>query len=231
METKFMGIMMIDRFRKSGDGVTGEQFRSGLWPTLLLPLLLIFLNFSTQVQTADDNSKTSVTIFPVYEKHFVSSEHPAGTEDTLGDQLGRDFIIMGFNQKGLPVAYENEGTRNEDWFSWREKVLAPIDGKVSGIRINETTNEPGQPGEPPASNIVFEREDGVKVLYAHVREIEVEEGDFVEAGDVVGRVGNNGVSFMPHIHVGAWKDEQPLQIQVDLEKMGEIMDPQYMSDQ
>lgn len=54
------------------------------------------------------------------------------------------------------------------------------------------------------------------MVYAHVREIKVEEGQQVKAGEVVARVGNNGNSRSPHVHVGAWQDETPLQIQVDL---------------
>jgi murein DD-endopeptidase MepM/ murein hydrolase activator NlpD len=64
--------------------------------------------------------------------------------------------------------------------------------------------------------IFFQNNNGVTVIYAHAREIEIEEGQQVKAGEVVGKVGNNGNSRLPHIHVGAWKDETPLQIQVDL---------------
>ena len=75
--------------------------------------------------------------------------------------------------------------------------------------------------------IIFEdEEDSITVGYAHVREIEVEEGDTVGRGDVVGKVGNNGTSRAPHVHIGAWAGEpdllgaeseaEPLQVQVDL---------------
>jgi len=74
------------------------------------------------------------------------------------------------------------------------------------------------------------------VLYGHVREIEVEEGETVRPGEVVAKVGNNGNSRNPHIHIGAWEDDAsklgakegtPLQIQVDLyveERLGEELD-------
>ena len=53
--------------------------------------------------------------------------------------------------------------------------------------------------------------------------MKVKVGDTVKAGDIVAKVGNNGTSFMPHIHIGAWKDKEPLQISFDLKKMGKIM--------
>ena len=53
-------------------------------------------------------------------------------------------------------------------------------------------------------------------------------GDTVRAGQEVARIGNNGSSFHPHVHVGAFlgdlmsDDAVPLQIQMDLEAMGRV---------
>ena len=92
----------------------------------------------------------------------------------------------------------------------------------------DSTNEPGSVNRDEKTGlIVFEdEEDGITVGYAHVREIEVEEGDTAGRGDVVGKVGNNGTSRAPHVHIGAWAGEpdllgaetgaEPLQVQVDL---------------
>ena len=60
----------------------------------------------------------------------------------------------------------------------------------------------------------------MKVVYAHVRDVVVSIGDPVKAGDVVAKVGNNGYSRHPHIHIGAWKGDTPLQIRFDLNVMG-----------
>lgn len=74
--------------------------------------------------------------------------------------------------------------------------------------------------ESRASSITFLRNDGVRVLYAHIKDISVVEGDAIKAGDVVAQVGNNGYARHPHIHVGAWKGNVPLQIRFDLREMG-----------
>ncbi|OME92288.1 M23 family metallopeptidase [Paenibacillus lautus] len=74
-----------------------------------------------------------------------------------------------------------------------------------------------------ASSITFLRPDGVRVYYAHVMDIIVCEGDKVKAGDVIARVGNNGYARHPHIHIGAWNDEGPLQIRFDLKAMGDYL--------
>jgi murein DD-endopeptidase MepM/ murein hydrolase activator NlpD len=54
------------------------------------------------------------------------------------------------------------------------------------------------------------------VLVAHVTDVTVRVGDLVDAGAPVAKMGNNGFGRNPHIHVGAWRDETPLQIRFDL---------------
>ena len=60
---------------------------------------------------------------------------------------------------------------------------------------------------------------------AHVRSILVGEGDTVTAGQVVARVGNNGNADVPHVHVGAWRGDQPLQVRWDLRAMAGLRRP------
>jgi len=45
---------------------------------------------------------------------------------------------------------------------------------------------------------------GVYTLYAHQSEFLVQEGDRVDAGDIVGRVGSTGRSSGPHLHWEVW---------------------------
>lgn len=195
-----------------------NQYLSAHW--IILTTLLV----AGFYQPGSDYEIESIVIHPPFENLFFTSEHPAGAEDQLGDRLGRDFSVMSFSgeERPLPEAYRGDGMSNEDWFGWREPVLAPVGGVVEEIYINETTNRPGEIGEPPASSITIGTEDGTRVLIAHVREVQVEEGDRVNRGEFIARVGNNGISFSPHIHIGAWKDDTPLQIQVDLKRLGEI---------
>lgn len=68
----------------------------------------------------------------------------------------------------------------------------------------------------------YGRADGVRVLYAHVRDVVVRVGDRVRAGQRVARVGNNGPAWFPHTHVGAWRGTTPLQVRFDLRAMGSM---------
>jgi hypothetical protein len=147
-------------------------------------------------------------------------EHVYARKYILGDQLGRDFILMRIGPDGIMRPFEkgSEGARNEDWHTWRNPALAPFDATVTEVQRPDSTNQPGSlNADAQHGEIHFrDEEDGVTVSYVHLREIAVEEGQQVAAGAVVARVGNNGSSIAPHVHVGAWRNETPLQIQVDL---------------
>jgi len=168
----------------------------------------------------------SVQISPVYRQPFVCSEHAEGEMDYVGDALGTDCMVMGgFDPRSdgaFGKLYRGDGKTNEDWYGWHAEVLAPFDGKVKAVLANEVVNQPGRFGRPPASMLLFERADGVVVVYAHVTAVKVGPGDLVSAGQVVASVGNNGMSRSPHVHVGAYRGDLPMQIRWDLRAMGRL---------
>ena len=185
---------------------------------------------------ADGRTIEAVTVHPPVAARFQCSEHALGAEDHVPDALAADCVVVrrsGGPDGNLLSLYRGDGTRNEDWHSWREPLLAPFDGIVIGIQINPETTVPGVRGQGRSSAIGFRRViDGeptdVHVAYVHVREVLVSQGDTVRAGQPVARIGNNGSSFHPHVHVGAFRgdmmsdDAVPLQVRMDLEAMGRI---------
>lgn len=163
----------------------------------------------------------AVTIHPVFRHACASVEHAEGELHHPGDALGRDCWVLRF-VGGWYRLYDGDGARNEDWYSWRAEILAPFDGVVESAHVNPVTNLPGRNLGGRASAITFRRADGVRVLYAHVDQIAVRPGEAVVAGQPVARVGNNGTSRCPHLHVGAWREGAPLQIRFDLRALGAI---------
>ena len=92
------------------------------------------------------------------------------------------------------------------------------------MRDNPAANQPGKLGKPPAGFVELKRDDGVHFVLAHVTRLAVKPGDKVESGQLIAYVGNNGVSRHPHIHMGAWRDKEPLQIRFDLAAMGRLFE-------
>src|SRR5687767_12466898 len=174
-----------------------------IYPTLLVAVVS-GCGRSTAVTAPRPTGNSSeavdaVVIHPPIAVAFECSEHPLGEEDHAGDALATDCRVVrddGGPFGNFPRFYSGEGTRNEDWFSWNEPLLAPFDGVVKLILRNPVTNQPGTRGQGFASAILFERlanPDGVPVQvgYVHVQDVRVEVGDTVQAGDVVARIGNN----------------------------------------
>lgn len=184
----------------------------------------------------------SVLIHPPVAAEFNCSEHAVGQQPQPGNALGSDCVVVRYNagpEGRFPSNYSGDGSENKDWYSWEEPLLAPFKAIVKLTHINQTTNTPGKRGEGRASGILFERlgsEKHVQVLYAHVRDIKVARGDTVSAGDVVARIGNNGYSWFPHVHIGAVEgglmkllkqeikpsDITALQLRFDLKAMGKL---------
>jgi len=182
--------------------------------------------FQRAVPPAPGHDVESVLLGPLFEQMFACTDHPEGTVGALGDAFGTDCMVVGGleqeGEHGYLSFFRQDGKRNEDWYGWHAKVLAPFDGRVVGVMHNDVTNVPGTLGKSPAAGIIFLRDDGLVVVYAHVDDVQVKAGDRVKAGQVVAVDGNNGMARSPHVHVGAFRDTTPYQIRWDQRAEGRM---------
>ena len=179
-------------------------------------IIIFFLQIRAQAEIE------SVLLHPIFDQYYVCAEHWDGQLQEMGDALGTDCFIQKFttvNGRSWLRSYKRDGHKNEDWFGWKQNVLAPIEGKVIKINENKNVNKPGIMGKGMATWIIIQREDGLMVILAHVDSSIVKVGDLVRVGQVIATVGNNGQSRHPHIHIGAWKDKTAFQIRFDQSKI------------
>ena len=87
---------------------------------------------------------------------------------------------------------------------FRGEVGDPVKAKASGV-VNYASMQNGY------GNIVrITHENGYETLFAHLSEIDVQIGQTIKAGDVVGKLGSTGRSTGPHLHYEIRKDGTPI---------------------
>jgi len=81
------------------------------------------------------------------------------------------------------------------------KIYATADGVV--VQANYTTGGYGK-------KIMIDHGYGYKTLYGHCYKILVERGQEVKRGEVIGLVGNTGLSTRSHLHYEVWVNNRPV---------------------
>jgi hypothetical protein len=81
------------------------------------------------------------------------------------------------------------------------KVRATGDGKI--VRIRKDKSGYG-------NNITVDHGYGYESFYAHLKDIDVQQGQRVKKGEVIGSVGNTGTSTAPHLHYEIRYKNQPV---------------------
>ncbi|MBD2186505.1 M23 family metallopeptidase [Planktothrix sp. FACHB-1355] len=77
-------------------------------------------------------------------------------------------------------------------------VVAPAGGRVALVgRVSEGFRLHG-------NTIGIDHGQGVTSIFLHLSRINVQEGDFVQAGQVIGAIGSTGASTGPHLHWGLY---------------------------
>ncbi len=71
--------------------------------------------------------------------------------------------------------------------------------------------------------VIIDHGNGLKTLYAHMMDKGIEQGSQVEAGTLIGSVGNTGHSYGAHLHFEVWVDEIPVDPMKYIQKFNPIL--------
>ena len=92
-----------------------------------------------------------------------------------------------------------------DFYSFNEPVYAPADGIVTQVVDSLPSDSLGimDKNNSGGNNIIIDIGNRKYVYFAHLRRgsIEVDKGQTVKTGMLLGRVGNSGYSTSPHLHM------------------------------
>ena len=78
----------------------------------------------------------------------------------------------------------------------RTPIFATGDGKVIRAQFFKTSG----------NMVTVDHGYGYETKYLHMSKFAVKEGQIVKRGDIIGYVGNTGLSKAPHCHYEVWKD-------------------------
>lgn len=117
----------------------------------------------------------------------------------LKPNQGRITTVYGVRRYYNGVFAPNYFHRGVDYASPAgSPIIAPAAGTVALVgRVSEGFRVHG-------NTIGIDHGQGVSSILLHLRDINVKEGDFVKAGQVVGTVGSTGASTGPHLHWGLY---------------------------
>lgn len=109
------------------------------------------------------------------------------------DHLKRNILkLSGFGYRLHPVHGVKKFHKGIDFTAPRgTEIISSGDGKVT--RVENKKRGYGK-------NIIVDHGYGYTTLYGHLSEINVEEGQKVTRGQVIGKIGSTGTSTAPHLH-------------------------------
>ncbi len=111
-------------------------------------------------------------------------------------------ITSSFGNRSNP--FTGGGGEFHPGMDFRGQVGDPIQSTASGV-VNFAGTQNGY------GNIVrITLDNGYEIMFGHMSEIDVKQGQTVNAGDVVGKVGSTGRSTGPHLHYEIRKDGTPI---------------------
>lgn len=136
----------------------------------------------------------------------LDADHDDGVVYVLPYQPGTAHeVIQGFNDT---FSHFGDNQYALDWaMPEGTPVCAARSGIVVGVETSHTTNGLSEDDKKLANYIRIQHADGTIGEYAHLQPggAQVQIGQNVEAGDIIGFSGNTGYSTRPHLHFFVYK--------------------------
>ena len=105
---------------------------------------------------------------------------------------GVGHISMEFGQNKHPITGQWYIHKGLDFSTWRsgDPVVSTADGQVVTVAFDTSFG----------NYVIVKHKHGIYTRYAHLNSFRVKKGEYVEQGQVIGTVGNTGITTGPHLH-------------------------------
>jgi len=104
--------------------------------------------------------------------------------------------------------FQNDGSKLEDYYIFAKEVRSPFDGIIVGLENNSPDNPPDPHFNADIAGleanyvlILLEYPFYFSLVHFQKDSLTVAVRDSVKKGDLLGLVGNSGVSYIPHLHM------------------------------
>lgn len=231
-------VSAFEQFRTVTGNIQGSLYQSarkaGVSASVIQQFETIFrwqLDFNKDLRAGDrfellidDSPKNSqgfggdILAARLYQKNktYTAVRHSDGKYYTPeGQLLGSSFsryplgiksqVSSGFNPaRKHPITGQIRPHRGTDWaVPVGTAVYAPADGAIVKAKTNH-----------PAAGTFIEMQHGKRYVtrYLHLSQLNVQEGQQVRKGDVIGKTGNTGLSTGPHLHYELFIDGRAVDV-------------------
>jgi urea transporter len=137
---------------------------------------------------------------PFYGEWTVSQGHNGEYTHKGAWRQAWDFIIC--DQQGQQ--FKNTGDSVDDYYCYGKAVLVPADGTVAEVINSVPDNQVGDVNikENWGNTVVIKHNEILYSKLSHLKNqsVEVNKGEPVKKGQIIGRCGNSGRSPYPHLH-------------------------------
>jgi murein DD-endopeptidase MepM/ murein hydrolase activator NlpD len=193
----FLVEMMVQQMRKTiPEGIfqsTGIEMFSGMFDQAVAKEIAASGGFGLAESMAQQMDGTPGSLQAAMEPGVGSSRSSAMGPFSKGAQpVEGGVIASGYGRRRDPFHGETRFHKAID-------IGAPMGAPIQNLAAGTVTMARANGGY--GNVVMVDHGDGWKSLYAHCEELNVEEGQRVEAGELLGTVGSTGRSTGPHVHL------------------------------
>jgi hypothetical protein len=141
---------------------------------------------------------------------------PLGGQARIAQRFATDWVKLGPDGR----LWQGDSTRNENWYGYKEPLVAVAPGTVVAVKDGIPENTPLSPQRAVpitletvgGNHVILDLGGGKYAFYAHILAgtITVKLGDQVRPGQTIGLLGNSGNSDAPHLHFHLGDQPSPL---------------------
>lgn len=197
-----VNLFLLFIYRKRGNS---SHYFSGLIISLLyiIPFLVTANVIPIAFPTSINKVSPTITVqWPLTEKSVIG-----WGGNSIENNL--PHAMWGSERWAYDIVMSPNNTNQSDpttYGIWDQEIISPVDGKIIAVKDDEEDIDANSEDfTSTEGNYVYikVKETGTFLLLNHLKQdsLEVTLGDKVEAGDLLGRVGNSGSTSEPHLHI------------------------------